>query len=110
MDDLISAFTSLGVSTHITQVINSDMADMANHYIAQHQNPQSMPTFSPNPVCDYGDTKEINRGILEYINKKGEGALIEKILSINPGIHIDPFDISTYINYYVSLIELSMPV
>ena len=109
MDDLIASFTTLGVSTDVTQVISLDIADMANHYIAHHESPGSMPTFSPNPVCDYGDTMDINRGILEYINKKGEGALIEKILSMNPGIHIDPFDISTYINYYVSLIELSMP-
>ena len=108
MDDLIASFNSLGVSSDVTKVIDSDISAMADHYISFHNTSCEMPSFSPNPICDYGDTEELNRSILNYIHKKGEGALIEKILSINPCIYVDPFDISTYINYYISLIEVSM--
>lgn len=108
MDDLIASFISLGVSRDVTLIIDSDIDSMARHYVECYNTSCEMPTFSPNPVCDYGDMEELNRGILDYINKKGECALIEKILSINPNIMVDPFDICTYINYYVSIIELSM--
>ena len=106
MDELIKAFNSLGVSTEVMSLINADLSSMANHYIA-HFKSDRMPDFAPNPICDYGDCEEINKGILEYIDTKGEKALIEKILSIDNKIYIDQFEIQTYINYYVSLIELS---
>mgnify|MGYP001290833173 CR=1 FL=1 len=109
MDDLIASFNLLGVSNDVKKVIESDILAMANHYISCYTTSE-MPHFSPNPICDYGDVEALNRGILEYITKKGEGALIEKIKSIQPLIQISYFDISTYINYYVSLIELSMNI
>ena len=108
MDELIASFQTLGVSADVTQLINSDMCEMAQHYISQYYNPfGEMPTFSPNPICDYGNTEELNRSILEYINSKGEGALVEKIRTLDANIQINALDISSYITYYVSLIEIS---
>ena len=106
MDDLLQAFGKLGVSTEVTDLVNSDITSMAEHYITTNQS-DTLPTFSPNPICDYGDSAELNQGILQYVNAKGEAALVEKILHLKPNTYIDPLDISTYINYYVSIIEIS---
>lgn len=108
MDDLIAAFNTLGVSDEVIGLVNADISSMANHYLTQHKtDPYSVPEFSPNPICDYSENPQLNQQILSYVNQKGEMALIEKILAIDPNAQIDPFDISTYINYYVSLVELA---
>ena len=105
MDDLIASFNSLGVSSDVILLINNDMHSMALHYI--QGNKETLPEYSPNLIYDYNDNDELNQEILSYINKNGEAALVDAIFSINKSTFIDSNDISTYITYYVSLLEIA---
>lgn len=105
MDELTALFGSLGISSEVISIVNEDMIAMARHYITQID---SHIEFSPNPICDYIDNASLNRQILEHINMKGEQLLAEKIRELAPHAHITEIDLSSYITYYVSLLETSI--
>lgn len=105
MDELTALFGSLGISSEVISIVNEDMIAMARHYITQID---SHIEFSPNPICDYIDNASLNRQILEHINLKGEQLLAEKIRELAPHAHITEIDLSSYITYYVSLLETSI--
>lgn len=106
MDELVALFGSLGISSEVISIVNEDMIAMARHFVDSHVD--SHIEFSPNPICDYIDNASLNRQILEHINMKGEQLLAEKIRELAPHAHITEIDLSSYITYYVSLLETSI--
>ena len=105
MEEIIKDFNNINISSEVINLINSDIESMAYHYIANFTTNDLHVDFSPNLIYETCNNNEIDREILEIIHKKGENMLSNKIKSIYPNCTINTNDISSYIEYYISLFE-----
>ena len=106
MESLIADFNNLEVCQHAMNIITQDIEYMACHYIGC-QSGNTHVEFMPNLMYETHniDADVLNNQILKKIKEKGEHLLIKRIKILSPECVIDNTDVSSIIDYYISLFE-----